>query len=857
MTPEYWKKIERVLDVVLESNPDQWSTIVDHLCGDDKQLRREVDTLLRHYRGAQSFLRSPAGEVMLSLTGDEALGRDDIITELHTIDRYRITREIAHGGMGRVFLAERADGEYTQRVALKLLHAGLNSETMRQRFRTERQILASLNHPNIARLLDGGVTGSPESPDEYRPYLVMEYVEGKSIIQYCEDKNLLLHERLQIFIKVAEAIHHAHRNLVIHCDIKPSNILVTGGGEVKLLDFGISRILDDGTSGLQGMTQTGLRRWMTPEYASPEQIRGERPTTSTDIYQLGVLLYELVTGSRPFQDEGQSIHLLERSILEKDPVKPSMANSSNTSVKTLDGDIDAIILKTLRKEPALRYESVAALIDDIHRYLSRQPVLARRGNLGYRANKFVHRHRVGVTSAATILLLAGMLAGFYTHRLAVERDRAEQAAIQAIVEAETAAQVTEFLMGMFEAGAPDRALGEEITALEILDRGVERAEQLADQPEIQASMFHVIGRVYMQLGEYDRAYPLLERALVVREALFGPEHDQVARSLNALATLYQERGEYDAAEQLFRQSLSIDQKLFGERHEKVATSLNNLGLLLVLKGNYDEAEPLYKESLSITRELPDSDPGKIATKLNNLAGIYLERGEPEAAEPLYREALELYRQAHGEMHTRIAMAMDNLAKVLVRMGELTEAEPLLNSSLTMQRALLGDSHPSIATTYYGIADFYYNKGELEKAEENYNAALAIDLSAFGDNHPNVGYDLLGLGRVYLARGDDATAERVLRNAYIIWSESLPPGDWRTAEAASLLGHALSGLGRFDEAELLMVESYSILESTFGVHHARTKAALQRIVTMYTLWERPAQAEYYSAFLDADAVDDGS
>jgi eukaryotic-like serine/threonine-protein kinase len=857
MTPEYWKKIERVLDAVLESDPDQWAAIVDHFCGDEKQLRHEVETLLRHYRGAQSFLQSPAGEVMLSLTGDETSDRDDIITQLHTIDRYRIIHEIAHGGMGRVFLAERADGEYTQRVALKSLHAGLNSETMRQRFRTERQILASLNHPNIARLLDGGVTGSPESPDEYRPYLVMEYVEGKSIIQYCEDKHLLLHERLQIFIKVAEAIHHAHRNLVIHCDIKPSNILVTGGGEVKLLDFGISRILDDGTSGLQRMTQTGLRRWMTPEYAAPEQIRGERPTTSTDIYQLGVLLYELVTGSRPFQLEGESIHLLERSILENEPVKPSMAISSRASGTRLHGDVDAIILKTLRKEPALRYESVAALIDDIYRYLSRQPVLARRGNLGYHANKFVHRHRVGVTSAITILLLAGMLAGYYTHRLAVERDRAEQAAIQAIVEAETAAQVTEFLMGMFQAGAPDRALGKEITALEILDRGVERAEQLADQPEIQASMIHVIGRVYMQLGEYDRAYPLLERAIAVREALFGPEHEQVARSLSVLATLHQERGEYDTAEGLFRQALSVDRKIFGDRHEKVATGLNNLGLLLVLKGNYDEAEPLYRESLSIVRELPDTDPGKIATKLNNLAGIYLERREPEAAEPLYREALELYKEAHGEMHTRIAMAMENLAKVLVMMGNLAEAEPLLNNSLAMFRTLLGDTHPSIATTYYAIADFYYNKGDLERAEEKYNAALAIDRSVFGDNHPNLAYDLLGLSRIHLARGDAETAERTLREAYKIWSGSLPPGDWRTAEVASLLGHALSGLGRFDEAELLMVESYSILESTFGVHHARTKAALHRIVTMYTSWERPGQAEYYSAFLDTVAVDDGS
>jgi eukaryotic-like serine/threonine-protein kinase len=845
MDKQTWMKIERVLDRLLDKEPSTWPNLIHNLCGGDVELQDEVEILLRRYPHIHSFLGSSSNDSFPTIIAKELRSEDESRNSIRTIGKYRILDEIARGGMGRVFLAERADGHYKQRVALKLLQATFDTDSMRRRFRTERQILASLNHPGIARLLDGGVAESAFESGDSVPYLVMEYVEGRPVTQYCHQGNIPITDRLRLFKRIAEAVQHAHRNLIVHCDIKPSNILVTEEGNVKLLDFGIARMLDEESEMSYPITQTDLRRWMTPEYAAPEQISGDRVTTSTDVYQLGVLLYELLTDCRPFDRGDENIRMLEKNILEKDPVKPSLMVTSVISRNRLQGDLDAIILKALRKEPDMRYESVAAFLEDITRYVSGLPVSARRGNIGYRMGKYVRRHRVAVVTTIGILLLTV----FYIQRLAVERDRAEQAAARAIVETETAQQVTDFLMGMFEAGGPDQALGEEITAHELLDRGVEQAEQLTDRPEVQARMLHVTGRVYMQLGEYQKARPLLERALVIRESLFGSVHEQVAVSLNTLATLYQELAEYNAAESLFRRTLAINRELFGDQHEKVATSLNNLGLLLVLKGEYEESESLYREALAIERGLPETDGGRIATKLNNLAGIYLERGEYESAERLYREVLELYVVTYGEKHRRVAMAMDNLAKTLVAMGRMEEAKPLLKNSLLMFRELLGDDHPSVATLYYSIADFYYRNGELEKAEENFQTALQIDQRLFGDAHPNVAYDLLGLGRVYLARGDADLAEAVLRDVYKIWNESYSSEHWLTAKVAGLIGSALTELNRFEEAEPLLLESYSVIRANFGMHNKRTKSALERIIEFYESWNRPDRAAYYSSLHD--------
>ena len=850
MTSEAWKRIERVLDTVLENDPARWPAVIEKACGNDDLLRNEVETLLRHYPDIQSFLQSPAVDGLGSLTFDREHIDSTYGKDFPVVGKYRIIREIAHGGMGRVFLAERADGQFDQQVALKLLHSDLDTENMRRRFRAERQILASLNHPNIARLLDGGVTKSLYEEGENRPYLVMEYIEGKPIVQYCYDHDLTIRERLKLFIKVAETVQHAHRNLIIHCDIKPSNILITEEGEVKLLDFGIARMLDENVSSMPLATQT-LRRWMTPEYAAPEQIRGERPTTSTDVYQLGVLLYELLTGHRPFELTGENIRKLEQDIVEIDPAIPSLTVHSNVISRTLYGDLDAIILKALRKESGARYESASAFIDDVGRYLSGQPVTARRGNIGYRAGKFVHRHRLGVSVTAGILLLTGTLIGFYTHQLTIERDRAGQAALQAQVEAETAEQVAEFLMGLFEASRPERARGTEITARDLLVQGVEQAELLHDQPEVQARMFSVIGKTYHRFGMYDEARELYERALTIREQHFGSDHEQVAESLNDLGVILRNRGEYDLAEQFLRRAVAMRRALFDNDRNELAISIEELGRLLRDRGNYEEAESLFREGLEMRRRIFGNEHHETVASLSSVALLLRDLGDFEGAEPLFREALATYLNILEDNHPWIATAKSNLALVLINLQQLEEAESLLHKALEIERATLDDNHPDLAIRLNHLGSIYRNQSRYRQADSVLSHAVQITRSALGDAHPWLGIFLQNHGRVHIEWGNAGIAESILREAFDIHRRVYPEGDWRTAEAGGWLGKALADLGRYDEAETLMLESFRAFEHRWGLQDRRTRTVLERVIDFYQAWDQPEAAESYLTLLEAN------
>jgi len=513
-----WGRVDALFQGALEQSPAMRAEFLAEACGDDRELRREIDDLIRAHEESQDYWRDSGG-LIARVRADLGSALDMKPEESEDPERvgpYRLIRRVGRGGMGTVYLAEREDGEFERQVAIKLLRRGLDTEDVVRRFRAERQILASLDHPNIARLVDGG------SAEDGRPYLAMEYVEGSPILEYCDDRRLSIPARLALFETVLRAVGHAHRHLVIHRDIKPSNILLTDNGDVKLLDFGIAKLLDEG-DGTSELTRTGVRL-LTPGYASPEQLAGEPVTTASDVFQLGILLYELLTGERPFGNPDTSPREFEQRTLESEAERPSRRvlkatgdNSGKDSAaarrvgveelrRTLAGDLDDIILMALRKDPEGRYHSVAQFLSDLGRYRAGQPVDASAGAVRYRARKFVGRHRWGV--AATVALIAGV-AGYVatlnvqSRRIAEERDLARAAAARA-------EQITGFMTSVFGGADPGQTLGDTVTARELLERGVERVDtELANEPDLRAEMLVTLGNVYSSLGSYETSVELL------------------------------------------------------------------------------------------------------------------------------------------------------------------------------------------------------------------------------------------------------------------------------------------------------------------------------------------------------------
>ncbi|CAN5480125.1 hypothetical protein BH23BAC3_BH23BAC3_24080 [soil metagenome] len=502
MANKKWHKVKQIFSEALELNPGDRERFVKDACGDDKDLLTEVQSLLAAYEKSGPLDKSPENLKKTVFTRPK-----NPTFKNQVVGNYKIIRALGHGGMGSVFLAERSDGQYDQRVALKLLRTGFTSENQTRRFLAERQILATLVHKNIARLIDGGLT------EQGQPWFAMEYVDGFPIDKYCDTNQLTVKERLKLFKDVCNAVQFAHQKLIVHRDLKPSNIFVEENGTVKLLDFGIAKALkpDEILSGQIPITKTGLLP-LTPAYASPEQIRGDSITTSSDIYQLGVMLYELLTGFTPYNVSGRSPSEIEQLICESTPTRPSTAitklpdRDSDTTTqqictarktepdelqRLLRGEMDTIILKAMHKEPERRYESAGQLAADIHNYLNGKPVTAHPDSVAYRVRKFIQRHKIGVASAATIILL---LLG-YALTITYHSQQTQAALEQARQETAKAEQITGLLMDMFEASDPSESLGENITARQLLESGIRQVEQLQEQPEVQAQMLDLTGRV--------------------------------------------------------------------------------------------------------------------------------------------------------------------------------------------------------------------------------------------------------------------------------------------------------------------------------------------------------------------------
>ncbi|HUF28815.1 MAG TPA: serine/threonine-protein kinase, partial [Gemmatimonadaceae bacterium] len=573
-----WQRLESLFDAAIEMRPVERSAWLGARCADDPALREQVESLIAASESgagsASALLGGAVEDAAHDLAGDAAVGE--------RIGPWELVEELGRGGMGVVYRARRADAEYEREVAIKLLGGIRTSEHLR-RFRVERQILAGLEHPNIAHLIDGGTT--PRGV----PWVAMELVHGMPLDRYCDAHGLGVEQRLALFLDVCAAVRIAHRHLVVHRDLKPANILVTADGTPKLLDFGIAKLLASGVGDV-GETGTAVRL-LTPAYASPEQLRGEPVTVATDVYGLGVILFQLLTGRLPHELAGKTLGEIERLVCEEEPQRPSTVAASPALGRRLRGDLDTIVLTAVKKDQHRRFESVERLADDIQRHLTGRPVRARGDTRKYRLGKFVRRHRVGVAAtvaAAAALAVFAVAMGVQARRLAIERDAATLARTHA-------EQVAGLLTGIFEVADPSQSRGESVTARELLDEGARRVEaDLADQPELQAAMMRLIGGVYHGLGLESRARPLLERALAQYRALHGDEHGEVATSQMALAYTLQDLGDLAGAEPLYRDALATRRRLHGAEHPLVSESLSGLAYLIETQGDQTDAELLFR-----------------------------------------------------------------------------------------------------------------------------------------------------------------------------------------------------------------------------------------------------------------------
>lgn len=832
--------------------PRERADFVRKACGADETLLSRVLLALENSRaGLWDDLKSDeAGEP--DETGEADAGTAIQSLEGQRLGTYRIVRKLGSGGMGDVYLAERADEEYQQRVAIKLVRAGVFSPQVQGRLRTERQILATLQHPNIARLLDGG-----RAPDG-TPYLVMEYIDGEPIDVYCDRRRLPLAERIELVRTVCSAVHYAHQNLIVHRDLKPNNILITSTGEPKLLDFGIAKLLDARYSAHTLAVTHVDYRVMTPAHASPEQVRGDVITTASDIYVLGVLLFELLSGRKPFQFVGSRLTDMERIICEQEPPAPSsmiertaqespeqlddiVVRRSTTRArlqKDLRGDLDAIILMAMRKDAGRRYNSAEQLSADLGRHLTGQPVLATSDTWIYRTRKFVARHTLAVAiSVAGILTLAAFAAITFiqAQRIAHERD---------VVAAERsrAEQVSSFLVELFELSDPSKSRGNQVTARELLDIGARRVSVgLADQPETRATLLGTIGRVYSSLGLYSDSVKLLEDALASRIAIYGPQHEQVAEALLALGNALCEQGELDECEQRLQAALEMQQELAGRDALVIGPTLLAHARLAQQRGALDIAERYYNESLGIYRRHGQERTSAAASAMNDLAGLYSYRGDYEKAETLYRAALDIDRNALGQDHPQVAMHVHDIAVTLQMQGKLSEAEPLYVESTQMLRKVLGPQHPHTLDALANYGRFLRRSGDLARAEQVLADVLASDRMARGARHAFVGHDLVSLANIRLDRGAYADAERETREALSIYAETLPPEHPYVASALTGLGRAELGQGRIEDAAQTLRRAIQMAEKSLPADSAPVAVAKSALGTALIAQSRADEA----------------
>ncbi|MEM7049866.1 MAG: serine/threonine-protein kinase [Acidobacteriota bacterium] len=849
MSHDAWSRAWEIFEQAVGRPAGEIEAFLDKACAGDPGLRRTVEELIAADREEGAFIDQSLG---LSVGVDgltERLGSQPLRRSLEKGSRvgpYRILRRVGEGGMSIAYLAVRADDTFERRVVLKLLRPGMDSQSIQQRLRTERQILASLEHPYIARLYDGGTT------EDGLPYFVLEFVEGVPLDDYCDQSRLSVDERLVLFRKVCSAVHYAHQNLVVHRDLKPSNILVTADGEPRLLDFGIAKLLNpELQSGAVEATAT-WHQALTPNYASPEQVRGKLITTASDVYSLGVLLYKLLTGHLPHQLAGLTAAEIEQVLDQEEPLPPSVAVTRRTlssgpagddgtdegavdqdprrqrqrlrRSRQLGGDLDAIVLKALRSTPHRRYGSVEQMATDIERFQDGRPVLARAGSWRYRLGKFVRRHRRAVTAAAAaalVLVSFAVALALQSARVTRERDQVQR-------ERDKKAQVLALILEVFEYSNPFKVPGSDLTVRQALERSLPRLDEgLREEAEARAELLHTTGSILGVLGHHDVARAQLEEAYEIRRQRHGEDHPESAASLAALAAANKELGDFDLAEEQARKAVDISRRLQAEGHPASAAgalveSLNHLVSVLCFRNEFEAADEPAREALQLARALPGGSLQELAA-LEHLARIRSAEGSYREAIQLNRAALERRRRRDGEDHPGQIPTLNNLGLSLRRLDDLEEAERAYQRALDLTIENFGreNLNPYVLNN---LASVRLLRGEFEGAEELFRQARQVILD-IDSQHWMVFHFEVRIAMALIPQGQAVTAELRLRSLLERWRPRL--GDhWRFAEGRGVLGESLSVQGKCTAAEAILVDSF---DSLLAVAKERTRQdALSRL-----------------------------
>ena len=742
----------------------------------DPGLRRELEQLLASDAGASTFLQDAVMDAASSALQALALSPGQ------RLGPYRVLSVIGRGGMGLVYLAERADGKFEQRVALKVLQSGADQPFVGDRLQRECRILASLEHPNIARVLDADVTENGVS------YFVMEYVDGRPIDRYCDEHKLTLRDRLRVLLPVFDAVHVAHQKLIVHRDLKPDNILVTVQGVPKLLDFGIAKVLND-TSTAARITST---RVLTPEYASPEQVRGEALSTATDVYSLGAVLYKLLTGVAPHAVQGKSPAQLVHAICEEDIRKPSELR------RELSGDLEHILEMALRKEPARRYRSVDQFAADIENFLEQKPVTARRDTVLYRSGKYVRRHALAVGFAVAMVVLLASFSILQARQLRQTRE-----------ERDRATRITDFMTSMFKVSDPSQARGNTITAREILDKASKDIDKgMAQDPVQQAQMMHVMGTVYLGLGLYDDADSLFRKALEIRRRALGPDNPD---TVETMIQMNKSTSSPSEGEQLLRDAVEIRRRTLGPDNPDTLVPMGMLAGWLAAEGQLSDADKLARQVMDTRSRVRVPDSEATMESLRYITVVFIKEGKYSEAEQLDRQILDFHRRRHDADHPDALIDEGWLAEVLLREGQWSEAELLLRHALETSRRVLGPDHFDLANHESTLAEVLRQEGRYEEAERLYREALETRRRAVGPSGAAVLDSLNGLAQLLINTGRYSEAERLLREAAEIGERQAP----LHLEAIAELGIALDGEGHHDEAEKLERESLDRMTQTLG------------------------------------------
>jgi eukaryotic-like serine/threonine-protein kinase len=844
-------------------------SFLEAACGTDDHLKAEVLAMIEEDARGGSLLDRDVAQVV-----QQMLGLSPTQMAALQFGPYRIQELLGEGGMGVVYLGERED--LGSRVAIKILRDAWMSPARRERFTTEQRTLAQLNHPLIARLYDA------DTLDDGTPWFAMEYVEGLPLTEYCRERAPSIEDRLRLFRSVCEAVQYAHGHAVIHRDLKPSNILVKPDGTVRLLDFGIAKQLDSFDLPVD-QTLTGLRL-MTPAYAAPEQVRGEPVGVHTDVYSLGVVLYELLVGRLPFDLSNRTPAEAEVIVLQSEAEKPSTALGKPAG-KAQWADLDVLCLTAMHKDVARRYRSVEALIRDIDHFLEGEPLEARPDSFRYRLGKFVRRNRRAIAAAALASTVLVALVVFFTVRLAKARN-------SALAEAARAQRTQQFMRNLFEGGDRSAGPARSLQVVTLLERGAQEARTLDREPVVQAELYSTLGSLYEKLGDLGRADSLLGSALVQRRRVLGPAHPEVAESLVALGLLRVEQARLDEAERLVREGLESEKRTLPAGDPRIAEATAALGKVLEERGQYDQAirtlneavtlrssggaatpeladtllelantqfyaghyaesDSLNQRVLAMHRQLYGDRHARVADDLINLGAVQFEYGHYTEAERLYRQALEINEAWYGKDHPEVASNLTMLGRALVHQNRGDEATALLQQSLAIRERVYGGNHPTVASTLNELGSIALQRDRLDEAEAYFRRDLEIYRAVHGDKHYLTGIALSNLGSVYLARKDNSRAEVLFGQAIDIYGRTLPAGHLYTGIARIKLGRALVRQQRYREAETQSLAGYNILIKQTSPSVSWLHSARQDLITIYEGLHQEANADPFRSQLAAE------